>query len=141
MRKNIKEALERGWKICATCGQKKPVDDFYIRKDLQKNGEEYVSIRNSCKECVKAKIRLKATGWSPEDYERAWVLQGGKCAICGCELGSSRYTKPAADHDHKTGKLRGILCMQCNTALGLFKDSPYRLESAIHYLEEHGNNC
>lgn len=140
MKESIKEAIESGSKVCVTCGKEKPVEEFYRRFDKQKNGDTYMSIRNSCKDCVKAKSRLRNTGWSPEDYEKAWCIQDGKCAICGCILNSSRYTKASADHDHKTGKIRGILCMNCNTALGLMKDSPYRLESAIRYLEEHGSN-
>lgn len=129
----MSESTEMGFKECRLCKQVKPLSEFYYRKD----SKEY---RSECKQCRKNYERLKKTGWSPHDYEYAWCKQDGKCAICGCELGSSRYTKPAADHDHKTGKLRGILCTQCNTAIGLMKDSPYRLESAIHYLEEHGNN-
>lgn len=141
MKDSIKEAIESGSKVCVTCGKERPLEDFYKCFDKQKNGDTYMRIRNSCKDCIKAKKRLRTTGWSPEDYERAWCIQEGKCAICGCILNSSRYTKAAADHDHKTGKIRGILCNNCNTALGLMKDSPYRLESAIRYLEEHGSNC
>ena len=126
-------SAEMGFKECVKCHKVKPLSEFYFRKDNN-------TYRAECKECRKSYERLKKTGWSPEDYEYAWYRQEGKCAICGCELGTSRYTKPAADHDHKTGKLRGILCTQCNTALGLMKDSPYRLESAIRYLEEHGSN-
>lgn len=127
------KTTEEGFKECRLCGKVKPLSEFYFRKDNKAH-------RSECKECIKAKMRLKATGWSPDDYERAWILQDGKCAICGCTLGSGRYTKPTADHDHKTGKLRGILCSNCNSALGFMKDSPYRLESAIRYLEEHGCN-
>ena len=126
-------SAEMGYKECRLCKKVKPLEEFYYRKDSK-------TYRSECKDCVKARERLKKTGWSPAEYETAWYKQEGKCAICGCELGTGRYTKPAADHDHKTGKLRGILCTQCNTALGLMKDSPYRLESAIHYLEEHGHN-
>lgn len=131
---------EKGYRECKVCGKKKPVEDFYIREDKLPSGKIKKSYRNECKECTKARMRLKTTGWSPEEYERAWCIQEGKCAICGCTLNSSRYTKASADHDHVTGKLRGILCNNCNTALGLMKDSPYRLESAIRYLESHGRH-
>jgi hypothetical protein len=141
MKKSIKEAIERGYKVCRTCGIVKAIDDFYKREDKCKGGGTYISYRNDCKDCVKAKIRLRETGWDPHTYERTWCLQEGKCAICGCDLNSSRYTKAAADHDHKSGKLRGILCNNCNAAIGLMKDSPYRLENAIRYLEEHGCHC
>lgn len=127
------KTTEEGFKECRICGKVKPLSEFYFRKD----GKAH---RSECKECIKAISRLRVTGWSPDDYERAWILQDGKCAICGCKLNSSRFTRAQADHDHKTGKLRGLLCINCNTSLGLMKDSPYRLESAIRYLEEHGCN-
>lgn len=127
------ETTEKGFKVCRLCGKTKPLFDFYYRKDSK-------SYRSECKQCIKETARLRATGWDPDSYHRQWCLQGGKCAICGCTLNSSRYTKASCDHDHTTGKLRGILCTGCNTAIGLMKESPYRLESAIRYLEEHNSN-
>ena len=130
----MSESTEEGFKECKICHKVKPLSEFYFRdKDSNK-------CRPECKQCTKNKARLRATGWSPDAYERQWCIQEGKCAICGCTLNSSRYTKATGDHDHKTGKLRGILCCNCNTAIGLMKENPYRLESAIRYLEEHNNN-
>ena len=54
--------------------------------------------------------------------------QGGKCAICETQCATEREL--AVDHCHKTGKIRGLLCMRCNTALGAFKDDPLLLERA-----------
>lgn len=54
--------------------------------------------------------------------------------MCGTKLGSSRWTKMAIDHCHKTGQVRGLLCTNCNTAIGLMKDSPERLEAAASYI-------
>lgn len=116
--------------VCRICGIEKPLEDFYYRKDTGRH-------RRECKECTKSLIHYRNTGWTQDDYERALIKQEGKCAICHCTLNSSRYTKLAVDHCHKTGKLRGLLCMNCNTALGLFKDSPERLKEAIQYLEYH----
>lgn len=129
----MSESTEEGFKVCRVCGKPKPLSDYYFRKDSN-------SYRTECKKCALEKARLRTTGWSPEEYERQWCIQEGKCAICGCTLNSSRYTKASADHDHKTGKLRGILCSNCNTAIGLMKENPYRLECAIRYLEGHNNN-
>ena len=126
----MSEVTEKDFKVCRICGKAKPLSEFYFRKDSG-------TYRSECKSCMIAKSRLAQTGWTPESYERQWCLQGGKCAICGCTLNSSRYTRASGDHDHKTGKLRGILCGNCNTAIGLMKESPYRLECAIRYLEEH----
>lgn len=55
-----------------------------------------------------------------------------RCAICGVEE-TKRYH--ALDHDHKTGRLRGILCHSCNVGLGHFKDDPALLAKAIAYLD------
>lgn len=58
--------------------------------------------------------------------------QGGLCAICG--RSESLEQALALDHCHKTGRLRGLLCMQCNTGLGMFRDNPETLQAAIDYL-------
>lgn len=116
-------------KICRICGIEKPLTDFYYRKDSKK-------YRSECKDCTIELHRFKETGWSPSDYEKAYHRQNGKCAICGCTLNSSRFTRFSADHDHKSGKLRGLLCNNCNTAIGLMKDSIIRLQNAIEYLKK-----
>lgn len=71
-------------------------------------------------------------GITPEQYDAMWSAQGECCAICkGTEhRGVSWHT----DHDHVTGKVRGILCGPCNNALGLFKDDPVRIQAAVEYL-------
>jgi hypothetical protein len=114
-------------KVCKLCGTEKPLDDFYYRKDVKK-------YRNECKECVIERQRVKKLGVSNLDYEKMFIEQEGQCKICECKLNSSRYTKFAVDHDHKTGHVRGLLCTNCNTALGLMKDSTYRLQKSIDYL-------
>ena len=71
-------------------------------------------------------------GISPEEYDVLLDRQGGGCAICG------RPPTPGislhVDHDHLTGCIRGLLCFQCNNALGDFEDSHERLQLALHYL-------
>jgi len=68
---------------------------------------------------------------NPEDAERLWVL-AQMCTLCGRPF--STPLRKCVDHDHKTGKVRGILCGSCNRALGLFGDSVERLQKAIDYL-------
>lgn len=115
---------------CRLCGIEKPLSEFYIRKDTGKH-------RHECKTCLIEKHRFKTLGVCNAKYDELLVIQGNKCAICGSTLNSSRYTKLAVDHDHKTGKVRGLLCTNCNTAIGLMKDSPERLQAAIEYLRRH----
>lgn len=55
------------------------------------------------------------------------------CAICACEF--SETNKPRVDHDHVTGATRGVLCRNCNVALGLFKDDVTRVQAALDYLK------
>ena len=74
---------------------------------------------------------LRQYGISPEEYDRRLALQNGVCAIC--------KKKPKrrllfVDHCHRTGKVRGLLCMKCNSALGLYEDDPTLAEAATAYL-------
>lgn len=61
--------------------------------------------------------------------------QGYACAICGDKLRVKDENKWHVDHDHKTGKVRGILCNCCNTGLGKLGDSVKKVKRAIAYLE------
>ena len=63
--------------------------------------------------------------------------QKGICAICG-ELPHGENRVLHIDHDHLTGKIRGLLCMSCNRALGWFRDDTVILKKAIEYLKTHG---
>ena len=78
-------------------------------------------------------------GISLEEYKEMLTNQGGKCAICEVTenntTGDRKDWNFAVDHDHKTGKVRGLLCNNCNRALGLFKDSANLLGEAKKYLE------
>lgn len=116
-------------KKCRICGIERPVTEFYKR-----NGSG--SLRSECKECLTEKQRFKSIGWTTCDYDKAMHEQQGKCGICKSKLNSSRYTKLCADYDHKTGKIRGLLCINCITAMGLFKESPIVLQNAIAYIEQ-----
>lgn len=69
-------------------------------------------------------------GITPEEYERLLQTQNGVCALCQTE-------KPAknalpVDHDHVTGKVRGILCIPCNRALGYFENTAWRARAEAY---------
>lgn len=79
------------------------------------------------------KQRVVKYGLTPEAFANMFDAQGRVCAVCKTD------TPPtvkgwAVDHCHTSGAVRGILCAHCNTALGLFKDSPQTLFNAIQYL-------
>ena len=80
-------------------------------------------------------------GLTYEEVEAKLKQQGGCCAICGTDDPKSGNRGAAEnawhiDHDHETGKVRGLLCSNCNRGLGQFKDDPVRLRAAADYLEE-----
>ena len=78
------------------------------------------------------KYRLQYNfGISLEEYERKLKEQNSKCAICG----NSTNNTLNVDHCHMTNKFRGLLCSNCNTGLGLFKDNIETLQKAIEYLK------
>ena len=76
-------------------------------------------------------LRSKS-GLTPEGYDALATAQNGACAICGCRSDTRALH---VDHDHRTGKIRGLLCNNCNRCLGLLKDDVAVLRSAITYLE------
>lgn len=132
---------------CTTCGILKTEDSFYKRSHRPKK------VTSSCKECRKRKSRqdwtprqqreyrlLSTFGISLDDYEKMAKSQGYVCAICNKkESAKSKtgYVKSlAVDHCHDTGKIRGLLCQNCNTGIGKFKDDTDLLQSAIQYLKE-----
>ena len=85
--------------------------------------------------------RLQAQfGIELSDYQDMLAIQNGACAICGHSDMSNPNYFPLVDHCHKTGRIRGLLCMNCNQALGKFKDDTHRLFSAIAYLTRNGSS-
>lgn len=73
-------------------------------------------------------------GITPETYDLMLSAQGGRCAICAEKNEGPRAF--AVDHNHQTGKVRGLLCHNCNIGLGNLKDSKHLLLLAIKYLED-----
>lgn len=71
-------------------------------------------------------------GITLDEYRTRLEAQGGVCAICHNTCSSGRSL--AVDHDHETGKVRGLLCGVCNRGLGNFADSVQNLRNAVAYL-------
>ena len=69
---------------------------------------------------------------TPEGYQQLLEAQGGVCAIC--KKPPLPGKKLAVDHDHATGKIRGLLCILCNSTLGYFQDNPETVRAALSYL-------
>lgn len=72
-------------------------------------------------------------GITLEEYNELFEKQNGRCAICGNHRSESKRNFDV-DHNHKTGKVRGLLCRRCNSGLGLFGENTDIFEKAIDYL-------
>lgn len=70
---------------------------------------------------------------SVEEYDRLFKAQDGRCAICGVTR-EALTRNLAVDHDHITGKIRGLLCNICNRGIGYLRDDVLVLTKAIQYL-------
>jgi len=135
---------------CKICNAKKPLADFPIRKThrpgkpvsqctackVQLNKKRRVEDRENVL-AIERRSKLKNTyGLTPEQYDVMLEAQGSCCAICAAKKPGGRTKLFFIDHCHTTGKVRGLLCMRCNTGLGLFLDNPRFLSKAIDYLRE-----
>ena len=90
--------------------------------------------RARCGSCIQYMARYNMTRPEVEEMIRA---QNNECRIYEREVEEPSFTSwqsAAVDHCHETGEVRGILCNDCNTALGKFNDDTYRMERAISYL-------
>lgn len=78
----------------------------------------------------------------PAELEALWAAQAGRCANPRCNITFDIYHDDhrnglQVDHDHATGKIRGLLCKPCNSALGHARDDLERLTGLIEYLGKH----
>ena len=121
-------------KTCSKCGKNFPTKMFHKRT----YGSGTVGIQSRCKSC---QTNLRREYYKPDEKTRQRLkistafyeelMSNDNCAVCGCTM-----TKKCIDHDHKTKKIRGVLCNNCNTALGLFNDNVEVMRTAIQYLEQ-----
>lgn len=146
---------------CARCRGKKRIAQMVRNKSTKSGFAPY------CKKCacVLAKESKIRRGWTPhvkisreeelyrkrlrhleilyglsrEDAKRIVRLRKtGKCAICFCTANQSgKWHRLQVDHDHETGKMRGLLCVGCNRAIGYLNDSMERAKAVVNYLK-HG---
>ena len=120
------------------------VNKTTIKRRLERNG--YVLRKTAiCGRKSKLPLSLKEKaqslkylyGMTHEDYSRMYNEQLGGCAICGKGIPSTWKIGVHIDHDHNTGKVRGLLCQNCNVGLGNFKENTNTLLSACEYLNCH----
>lgn len=88
------------------------------------------------KESIRDYRLRKQYGITAAEYDEQLELQSGGCAICRVQIGDKSGRRLAIDHCHDTGRVRGILCGECNLGLGKFQDDAILLGRAIQYLLE-----
>jgi len=151
-------------KMCSSCKETKPLTAFYKRKvsvdGLQgkckmctkvsayewrdanphkakaaeqkyRSTTEYRTYQRE----FKRKEVLAKYGITQADYDQKLADQAGGCAICGSVEADSLGRRMYLDHDHQTGKARGLLCGKCNFGIGSLQDDPNLLRAAADYLE------
>ncbi len=111
-------------------------------KDRKKHLEYHRNYWKTHPDQVRDRKLKKEFGISLEEYLSLSNEQHGVCGICfKPETTIHNKTKKAqnlsVDHDHSTGKVRGLLCSKCNTALGLLDEDPTRVISLLKYIEKH----
>jgi hypothetical protein len=133
-------------KTCPKCKTEKPHSLFYRSKSAKDGCSSYCKVCQNLRSTSYArenKDKIPSTGYSlkrrygitSQDYVELLNKQNNCCAICfttACHTGRNF----SVDHDHKTGKVRGLLCAHCNVGLGNFKDQTTLLQKAIEYLKE-----
>jgi hypothetical protein len=138
-------------RMCTVCKVAKPFKDFYDTHKAKKQegvkNKRYLHSR--CKDCdsVRGSIyrennkeklkklqlishRFRTYGLTQEQYDDMVLNQKNLCAICN----KASHKTLHIDHDHATGRVRGLLCANCNTGIGFFKENLVTLNRAIQYL-------
>lgn len=112
-------------KCCGTMFSPKAPSHLYCSQQCQDDGWSSNYLKN-------------AYGIDHNTYKKMEESQNSLCAICGTPgftMREHHWKKLVVDHDHKTGVVRGLLCHNCNRALGLLKDDPEVIKNAVKYLE------
>jgi len=121
-------------RLCGTCGRTLPDDkeNFYQSKWLR--GGTW----DMCKDCIKESQRdsmlRREYGLTKDAWQQLFDKQQGRCAICGKHQSEFKQ-RLNTDHNHKTGKVRGLVCPYCNHLIGVYEENFYgRKEKIADYL-------
>lgn len=123
--------------ICSKCKKSTSRNDYKICQSCRTESRKPKFSREEYARYWQLKRKY---GIDAEEFYGWWVVFKGRCGICNKELHMPTLTRgqgPSAaviDHDHITGKVRGLLCNSCNKGIGLLKDSPELLKSALEWV-------
>lgn len=114
--------------ICRICKHEKSSDEFHV------DNRNASGLHRTCKSCRSE--HRKARYLRDEEYDALLIAQNNSCAICGIHIAELK-TNLVVDHDYQTMKVRGLLCNNCNSGIGFFKENQEILAMAIEYLIKH----
>jgi hypothetical protein len=118
--------------FCRRCEQSKALIRNRLNKDKINQQQRERRKKNPCR--MKGYDLKKNYGMSINDWNNMFEKQHGCCAICGKE--SYQFKKPLqVDYNHKSNKVRKLLCVRCNTAVGIIEDKEFR-DRITKYLED-----
>lgn len=133
-------------KVCKKCGELKPLSEYSFKRPKNRKP----GLQPRCKTCAaqdtkewniknehrRRELYLQRTyGISENEYNAMLLNQNNSCLLCRTEFSDTwGANAPVVDHCHNTGKVRGILCNECNRGLGYFHDNIKALENAVDYL-------
>lgn len=125
-----------GYKICYTCNNNLTIDKFSF------NNQSYDKLNRNCNTCQYLKSACSRYKISIQDLIQLIEESKLLCGICTKQLvlPNNRNNKEdtiCIDHNHITNKVRGILCQDCNRAIGIFQDDTNRLNNAVKYLNKY----
>lgn len=123
--------------VCVTCLSAKTARkrEKYTPEQKAKIADATARWKARNSEKLAMSRRTAWSGFSQNEFDAAMAVQENCCAICHTEFSQLPSKHIHADHDHRNGERRGVLCSKCNTALGLFNDSTLMLRRAAEYLE------
>lgn len=126
-------------KCCKECYAKKQRELRVIRRGEKLSVKQKQEMHNrpvGSEDYQKSKYLKRNYGIYIDEYNEMLVSQNFSCLICQKHI-SNFKNGLSVDHDHISGKIRGLLCFKCNSALGLLFDNRESLIRAIEYLDEH----
>ena len=116
--------IRDGLKFCPDCGETKLIAAFHSKTGA--------TVQSKCAPCVGIRNRMKTFDLT---REQVIAMLAVGCEVCGDKPDNTRFI--CVDHDHITGRVRGVLCHSCNTALGLLQENADRLIALAAYIKHH----
>lgn len=139
------KAVPRPSVVCSSCGETREGQAKGMCKPCYLNAWENDPVNRPAvlvrKRATARRTRLRSYGLTVAQEDALLLASQGKCETCGDTFAEKRRTPDkqghAIDHCHVTGKVRGLLCHNCNVAIGLVQERPTVLEALASYLRKH----